>query len=87
MTHSTSTRKFSVALFVLVPLAYLSMALWRPADSFGAFGRTGISPFGASLMAAVFLVSLLSWTRHRVVAALGFIACVLWLAVTLLPVL
>jgi hypothetical protein len=32
-------------------------------------------------------VSLLSWSQHRLVASLGLIACILWLAVLLLPVL
>jgi len=76
-----------VALFVLVPAAYLSMAFWRPANSYGPTGREGISPLCAVLMAAVLLVSLLTWTRHPVVASLGLVACILWLAITLLPVL
>src|SRR5436309_4629504 len=33
------------------------------------------------------LVSLLSWRRHRMVALLGWLACFLWLALLLLPVL
>jgi len=76
-----------VALFLLVPAAYLTMVFWRPANSYGPTGREGISPFCAVLMAAVFLVSLLSWSRYRMRAMLGFIARLLWLAVVLLPVL
>jgi len=35
----------------------------------------------------VVLVSLLSWNRCRLVAAFGLLACFLWIAVVLLPVL
>ena len=87
MTDSALSRFLRVALFVLVPAAYLSKIFWRPADSYGPTGREGVSPFCAILMAAVFLVSLLSWSQHRVVASFGLIACFLWLAATLLPVL
>jgi hypothetical protein len=87
MTKFTSSRLLSVALFVLVPAAYLSMVFWRPALSYGPTGPEGVSPSCALLMAAVFLVSLLSWSQHRLIAVLGFIACFLWLGVTMLPVL
>jgi hypothetical protein len=75
------------ALYILVPAAYLSMVFWRPAGACGPVGHKEISLPLAMLMAAVFLVSLLSWGKHRVVSSLGFIACILWLAVVLLPVL
>jgi hypothetical protein len=56
-------------------------------DAYGRIGREGISPFCAALMASVFLVSLLSWNKHRWVAALGLLVCLLWLTVVSLPVL
>ena len=87
MTESVSSRVLRAALFILVPAAYLSMGFWRPASSYGPTGRIGVSPFCAVLMAAVFLVCLCSWSRYRIVAALGFIACLFWLVVALLPVL
>jgi hypothetical protein len=87
MTESFPSRVLRAALFVLVPAAYLSMPFWRSASSYGPTGRVGVSPFCAVLMAAVFLVCLCSWSRYRIVASLGFIACLLWLAVLLLPVL
>jgi hypothetical protein len=87
MMISTSSRILRVALFILVPAAYLSMVMWRPASEYTKHGRVGVSPFCAVLMLSVFLVCSLSWSQHRVVAALGFIACFLWLAITLLPVL
>jgi hypothetical protein len=85
MTESVSSRVLRTALFILVPAAYLSMGFWRSASSYGPIGRVGVSPFCAVLMAAVFLVCLCSWSRYRIVAELGFIACLLWLAVVLLP--
>jgi hypothetical protein len=75
------------ALFTLVPVAYLSLAFWRPANGYGPAGREGLSAVGVCLMLAVFLVSMLSWDTHRWVAALGLLACFLWLAILLLPVL
>ena len=87
MTNLTSSRFLRAALFALVPAAYLSMVFWRPANSYSPAGREGISPFLAILMAAVLLTSLLSWNEHRLLVSLGLIACVLWLAVVLLPVL
>lgn len=87
MPDSTSSRVLRAALFTLVPAAYLSMGLWRPASSYGPSGREGVSPFCAVLMAAVGLVSLLSWRTYRVAAVLGLLACFLWLAKVLLPVL
>jgi hypothetical protein len=44
-------------------------------------------PICTELMAGVFSVSLLSWNKHRVVALFGLLACLLWVAVYLLPVL
>jgi hypothetical protein len=73
-----------VALFALVPAAFLSMRLWQPYSAVGgpeAFLAT------AAFMSVVFIASALGWRRHPLVAALGFIACFLWLACTLLPVL
>ena len=87
MTSLASSRFLRLALFVLVPAAYMSMVFWHPADSYGPNGREGVSPFLAVLMGAVFLVSLLSWSQHKVIAIFGVIACVLWLAATMLPVL
>jgi len=63
------------------------MGLWRPASSYGPTGQEGVSPFCGVLMTAVLLVSLLSWSTYRVVAVLGLLACFLWLATVLLPVL
>jgi hypothetical protein len=87
MTNSPSSKLLSAGLFILVPAAFLSMVFWRPADSFSPAGREGVSPLLGGLMAAVFVVSLLSWNRHRLVATLGFIACLLWLGIVLIPVL
>jgi hypothetical protein len=87
MIVSTSSRILRVALFILVPVAYLSMVLWQPASAYTKHGRAGVNPFCAVLMLLVFLVCSLSWSQHRVVAAFGFIACFLWLVITLLPVL
>lgn len=87
MTDSPSSKLLRAGLFVFVPAAYLSMVFSRSADSYGVAGREGVSPLLAGLMAAVFLVSLLSWNRHRLVATLGLFACLLWLGVALLPVL
>ena len=84
MTSSASSRVLRSVLFVLVPTAYLSMRFWRP---YSSIGGADIFPTTAILMAAVFLISLLSWGRHRVVALLGLIACFLWLVFTMLPVL
>src|ERR1019366_7919963 len=88
MTDSTSSRGLRAALFTLVPAAYLSMRFWRPYNSFGT-GFSGTDSFliCGVLMAAVFLVSLLSWSTYRLVAVFGLLACFLWLAVVLLPVL
>ncbi len=87
MTHPTANRVLRTALFMLVPLAYLSMGLWSPANAYTKYGRGGVSPAIAILMAAVLIVSLLSWNRYRLVSVLGLLACFLWLATTLLPVL
>lgn len=87
MTHPTANRVLRTALFTLVPLAYLSIGLWSPANAYTKSGRAGVSPGLAVLMTAVLIASLLSWNRHRLVAALGLLGCFLWLATTLLPVL
>jgi hypothetical protein len=87
MADPTPSRVLRAALFTLVPAAYLSMGLWRPGYYYSHLGRQGISYFCDVLMASVFLVSLLSWKKHRVVAVLGLLACFLWLVVVLLPVL
>jgi hypothetical protein len=87
MTNSLSSKLLSAGLFIFVPAAYLSMVFWRPADSYSPVGRAGVSPLLAGLMATVFIVSLLSWNRHRLVATLGFIACLFWQGVLLIPVL
>jgi len=87
MTESVSSKVLRGALFILVPAAYLSLGFWRPASAYGPTGRIGVSPIGVVLMAAVFLVFVCSWRRYRIVASLGFMACLLWLAVVLLPVL
>jgi hypothetical protein len=88
MTDSTSSRVLRAALFTLVPAAYLSMGFWRPYNSYEkAFSGRDSFPICGVLMAAVLLVSLLSWSRYRVVAILGLLACFLWIAVVLLPVL
>jgi hypothetical protein len=90
MAASTSSRILRAALFTLVPAVYLSMMsmkFWRPCNSYGPFGSEGVSPICVGLITAVFLVSVLSWNTHRLVAVLGLLACFLWLAVVLLPVL
>jgi hypothetical protein len=87
MATSTPSKVLRVALFTLVPLAYLSIRFWHPANSYGPSGREGVSPVLVVLMSAVVLVSLLSWNRHRLVAVFGLLACFLWIAVVLLPVL
>jgi hypothetical protein len=74
-------------LFTLVPAAYLSAVFWRPDNDYGPAGRRGMPAGCYFLMVAVFLVSLLCWNVHRIVAALGLVACVLWLVVLFLPVL
>jgi hypothetical protein len=87
MAISTSSRVLRAALFTLVPLAYLSMPYWHPSwlESFpGYFGPPEWAL--ASLMASVFLVSLLSRRTYRIVAILGFLICFLWLCAFLLPV-
>ena len=87
MTGSTPSRVLGATVFTLVLLAYLSVWFWRPADAYGPSGREGVSPALAVLMVSVFLVSLLSWNRYRVIAAFGLLSCFLWVAVMLLPVL
>lgn len=87
MTESKSSRILRAARFTLVPLAWLSMGLWRPADAYEKYGRVGFPAYQVALMAAVFLVSLLSWRTHRWLAGLGLLAGFLWLVVVLLPVL
>ena len=87
MTNPTASRVLRTALFTLVTLAYLSTSLWSPADAYTKSGRAGVSPGLAVLMAAVLIVSLISWNNYRLVAALGLVVCFLWLATTLLPVL
>lgn len=90
-----SAKVLRAALFTLVPAAYLSMGMgsfWRPASAYirlgpGRFGPAGVSPYGLVFMAAVCVVSLLSLSTHRVIAALGLLACFLWVAATLMPVL
>lgn len=87
MTDSETSRILRAALFTLVPLAYLSMGLWRPADAYEKYGRVGFPVYAVVLMTSVFIVSVLSWRAHRLVAGLGLLACWLWLMVVLLPVL
>lgn len=88
MTDPTSSKILRVALFVLVPVAYLSMGWWQPAGHYMKNGiRVGISPFIAVLMLAVFWVCALYWNQYRLLAIFGFIACFLWLLITFLPVL
>jgi len=87
MTNSKASRILRAALFTLVPLAYLSKGLWRPADAYEKYGRAGFPAYAVVLMAAVFMVSALSWRTHRLAAGLGLLACFLWLCVVLLPVL
>jgi hypothetical protein len=87
MPSSTSSRVLRAARSTLIPAAYLSIAFWRPYDSYGGSGRECVFPICGVLMTAVLLVSLLSWRTHRVAAVLGLSVCFLWLAVTLLPVL
>ena len=84
MIDPPATRILRTALFVLVPAAYLSMKFWRP---YVAVGGRDLFPVMAVFMALVFLVSAGSWNRHRTVALLGLVACFLWVAVVLLPVL
>jgi hypothetical protein len=86
MTNA-SAKLLTVAVFTLVPAAYLSMPFWRPAAVYGSAGREIAAPMVMLLMLAVLVVSLLSWGTYRLLAALGLLACLLWLCVTLLPVL
>jgi hypothetical protein len=86
MPNSTPSRVLRAALFTLVPAAYLSIGLWRPGYYYNHQGREGISYVCDVLIAAVFLVSFLSWRRYRLVAVFGFLACFLWLMTVLLPV-
>jgi hypothetical protein len=87
MAASALSKILRATLFALVPAAYLSMALWRPHDSYGPAGREGLSPVCVVLMPAVLVVSVLSWNTHRLVAFFGLLACFGWLAVYLLPAL
>ena len=86
MTDSKPSRILRAALFTLVTLAYLSMPLWQPANAYGKNGRTEIPWYVMVLMISVFLVSMVSWRKFRLVAALGLLAFILWLAAVLLPV-
>jgi hypothetical protein len=87
MPASTSSRILRVALFTLVPAAYLSIGLWRPFNSFGPAGREGVSPVYYVLMPAVLVVSILSWNTYRLMAVFGLLVCIGWLVVFLLPTL
>ena len=87
MPVSTPTKILSATLFTLVPLAYSGIWLWRPANAYGPASPQGVPPALAVLMVLVLLVSVLSWNRQRLVAALGILACFLWIVVALLPVL
>ena len=87
MPDARPSRILRATLFTLVPLAYLSMGLWRPASSYDKSGPVGFPAYAVVLMAAVFLTSLLAWHTHRFVAGLGLLVCFLWLLVGLLPVL
>jgi hypothetical protein len=86
MTDSVPSRILRAALFTLVPIAYLSMRFWRPLVTY-YYGKddTGLYIFPI-LMAAVFVVSLLSWNKHRFVAVLGLAACSLWFIFWIQPV-
>jgi hypothetical protein len=83
MTNLPLSRFLRVALFILVPVAYLSIRFWRP---YYADGGAEVFPAMTFFMAIVCLVSVLSWSENRLVASLGFVACLLWLATVLLPV-
>jgi hypothetical protein len=87
MIDTRSSKILRAALFILVPTAYVSIRFWRSYEDYGPTGREGISAPCTVLMLAVFVVSLLSWNEYRVVASLGLIACFLYLAAVLLPVL
>jgi len=86
MTDSVSSRVLTAALFTLVPIAYLSVCFWRPLVTY-YYGKdeTGLYIL-PTLMLAVLVVSLLSRHKHRLVAMLGLIACFLWFAVWIMPV-
>ena len=84
MREPGSSRILTVALFALVPAAFLSMRFWRP---YSAVGGPDTFLATAAFMLVVFIASMLGWRKHPLIAALGFIACFLWLACTLLPVL
>jgi hypothetical protein len=87
MEHATSSRILRAALFTLVPVAYLGVGLQRPLDSYGPTGRVGLSAFCTVFNLVLLLICLLSWNTHRVIAVLGLLACLIWLATLLLPVL
>jgi hypothetical protein len=75
MADSTSSRILRAALFTPVPAAYLSMKLWRPFYYYGKYGKAdGVGFFCTVLMTAVLLVSLLSWKKYHLAAALGLLA-------------
>lgn len=87
MTDSKPSLILKIALYVLVPAAWLSLPFWQPDSAYGRNGHEGMPGLCTILMAAVLLVSLLSLGTRRLLAVLGLIACFLWLAVWLLPVL
>jgi len=81
---SAPSRIFRTALFTLVPIACLSVRFWRPLLTYH-YGGDDTGVFCPVLMGAVLLVSLLSWHRHRVVAALGLLVGFLWFVVWIQP--
>ena len=85
MTDSVPSRVLRAALFTLVPIAYLSMKYWVPLSQ-APYEKLNTGYFCPILMVSVLLVSLLSWNRHRVVAVFGLIACFLWFAFWIMPV-
>jgi hypothetical protein len=85
MTDSAPSRVLRAALFTLVPIAYLSMRFWVPLSQ-APYEKYSTGYFCPVLMAAVLIVSLLSWHSHRLVAVFGLIACFLWFAFWIMPV-
>ena len=81
------SRPWRLSLYTGVPLAYVSMILWRPAEAYTKYGRAGVDPIVLVLMILVFVVCLRCWVWFRALSLLGLAAFFLWLCITLAPVL
>lgn len=79
---SQSSKSLKVALFILVPSAYLRMLLSRLSPIYHNVPLTC-----AILIPAAAVVSVLSLNTHRVVALLGLLPAFLWIMALMLPTL